>query len=115
MRKRVRIAAALAHAPGHAQPHDAHGLIGCDDACLHVTEALEDQAFCAAACGQQSPAFGRYLDAVDRAAAGAAVEAANADTALMSWTDMLVTIGFMSSAHGPRRAPVFMSKSCRMV
>jgi hypothetical protein len=55
------------------------------------------------------------LVAVGRAAAGAAVEAANADTAVMSCTDMLVTIGFMSSAHGPRRAPVFMSKSCRMV
>jgi hypothetical protein len=48
-------------------------------------------------------------------AAGAGVEAANADTAVMSCTDMLVTVDFMSSAHGPRRAPVFMSKSCRMV
>src|SRR5688572_19214146 len=50
-----------------------------------------------------------------RAAAGAGVEAANADTAARSCTDMLVTIGFISSAQGPRRAPVFMSKSCRMV
>ncbi len=49
------------------------------------------------------------------AAAGAGVEAANADTAAMSGTDMLVTIDFMSSDQGPRRAPVFMSKSCRMV
>jgi hypothetical protein len=46
-----------------------------------------------------------------RAAAGAGVEAANADTAAISATDMLVTIGFISSAHGPRRAPVFMSNS----
>src|SRR5687768_10467133 len=37
------IAAALAHAPGHAQPHDAHALISGDDACLHVTEPLEDR------------------------------------------------------------------------
>jgi hypothetical protein len=28
---------------------------------------------------------------------------------------MLVTIAFISSDHGPRRAPVFMSNSCRMV
>ena len=49
------------------------------------------------------------------AAAGAGVEAANADTAAMSGTDMLVTIDFMSSDQGPRRAPVFMSNSCRMV
>jgi hypothetical protein len=33
----------------------------------------------------------------------------------MSCTDMLVTIDFMSSDHGPRRAPVFMSNSCRIV
>jgi hypothetical protein len=39
---RQLIAAALAHAPGHAQPHDAHALIHSDDARLHVTEALED-------------------------------------------------------------------------
>ena len=56
-----------------------------------------------------------YLDAVEFAAAGAAVEAANAETAIISCADMLVTIGFMSSLHGPRRAPVFMSNSCRMV
>ena len=46
---------------------------------------------------------------------GAGVEAANADTAAMSGTDMLVTIDFISADQGPRRAPVFMSKSCRMV
>src|ERR1700676_878972 len=39
---RQLIAAALAHAPGHAQPDDAHALIHSDDARLHVTEALED-------------------------------------------------------------------------
>jgi hypothetical protein len=50
-----------------------------------------------------------------RAAAGAGVAAANAETAVMSGTDMLATIDFISSAQGPRRAPVFMSKSCRMV
>jgi hypothetical protein len=49
------------------------------------------------------------------AATGAGVEAANADTAAMSGTDMLVTVDFMSADHGPRRAPVFMSKSCRMM
>ena len=45
----------------------------------------------------------------------AGVEAANAETAAMSCTDMLATTDFISSAQGPRRAPVFMSKSCRIV
>ena len=49
------------------------------------------------------------------AAAAAGVAAANADTAVMSCSDMLVTIDFISSDQGPRRAPVFMSKSCRIV
>src|SRR6476659_106516 len=40
---RQLIAAALAHAPGHAQPPDAHPLIHGDDARLHLTEALEDR------------------------------------------------------------------------
>jgi hypothetical protein len=48
-------------------------------------------------------------------AAGAGVDAANAETAAMSCTDMLVTTDFISADHGPRRAPVFMSKSCRIV
>src|SRR5215467_9619576 len=37
------IAAALARAPRHAQPHDAHALVHGDDAGLHVAEALEDR------------------------------------------------------------------------
>src|SRR5687767_1095690 len=40
---RQLIAAALAHPPGHAQPYDAHALVGGDDARLHVAEALEDR------------------------------------------------------------------------
>jgi hypothetical protein len=40
---RELVAAALAHAPGHAQPDDAHALIDGDDARLHVTEAIEDR------------------------------------------------------------------------
>src|ERR1043165_8744973 len=40
---RQLIAAALAHAPGHAQPHDAHALVHRDDACLHVAETLENR------------------------------------------------------------------------
>ena len=60
--------------------------------------------------------LGSQRAAVDVAGATAAgVEAANAETAAMSCTDMLVTTPFISSAHGPRRAPVFMSKSCRIV
>ena len=61
-------------------------------------------------------AFSTQREAVDVVGTvGGSVEAANADTAAMSWTDMLVTIDFISSDHGPRRAPVFISKSCRMV
>jgi hypothetical protein len=40
---RQLIAAALAHAPGHAQPDDAHALVHGNDARLHVAEALEDR------------------------------------------------------------------------
>src|SRR5438477_10674878 len=40
---RQLIAAALAHAPGHAQPDDAHALVHGDDACLHIAEALENR------------------------------------------------------------------------
>src|SRR5215470_15943841 len=40
---RQLIAAALAHAPGHTQPDDAHALVHGDDACLDVAEALEDR------------------------------------------------------------------------
>src|SRR5882672_12699359 len=38
---RELVAAALAHAPGHAQPDDAHALIDGDDARLNITEAIE--------------------------------------------------------------------------
>src|SRR5262245_30459574 len=37
------VTAALANAPGHAQPDDTHALIDGDDASLHVTEAIEDR------------------------------------------------------------------------
>src|SRR4026209_959162 len=40
---RQLIAALFAHAPGHAQPDDAHALIRGDDARLHVTEAFENR------------------------------------------------------------------------
>src|SRR3990172_6783419 len=40
---RQLVATLRAHAPGHAQPDDAHALVHGDDACLHVTEALEDR------------------------------------------------------------------------
>src|ERR1700689_4985264 len=39
---RELVTAALAHAPSHAQPDDAHALIDRHDARLHVAEAIED-------------------------------------------------------------------------
>src|SRR5215471_18245089 len=40
---RELVTAALAHAPSHTQPDDAHALIDGDDARLHVTKAIEDR------------------------------------------------------------------------
>jgi hypothetical protein len=49
------------------------------------------------------------------AEAGAGTEAAYADTAIMSCTDIEFTIGFISSDQGPRRVPTFMSNNWRIV
>src|SRR5688572_10060084 len=40
---RELITALGAHAPGHAQPDDAHALIDGDDARLHVPKAIENR------------------------------------------------------------------------